>query len=259
MENRETLSSQIKLFFRQQAELYGEKNFWLGVRMPAVQQNVAAAPVLRMQAESAAPVKRDLTSKELVEKFCTDFKDCKNCGLGEGRTKIVLGAGSPFAKVMFIGEGPGKDEDLKGLPFVGAAGQILDRMLSKMGFTRREVYITNIVKCRPPQNRNPLEDEIASCFPLLQKQLSILKPKFIFCLGKVAANTLLKSDATLANLRKKVYDYNNAKMFVTYHPAALLREKSLFWDVFEDMKLFRQAYDKEIADKPPMLETPRKN
>ncbi|MFQ5627873.1 MAG: uracil-DNA glycosylase [bacterium] len=259
MENHEILSSQIKLFFRQQAELYGEEYFLLGIRTPPAQQHATAAPVLRMQTESAAPVKRDMTNKELLEQFNADFKDCSNCGLSEGRTKIVLGAGSPFAKVVLIGEGPGKDEDLKGLPFVGAAGQILERMMKKMGFSRQEVYITNIIKCRPPQNRNPMEDEIVSCSPLLEKQISIIKPKFIFCLGKVAANTLLKNEASLGSLRKKVYDYNGAKMYVTYHPAALLREKSLFWDVFEDMKFFRQAYDKEVGDKPPIPDMARKN
>ena len=259
MENRETLLSQIGQFIEQQSKLYGEDTFWLGVAARPVEQEATAAPVLRIPAESAAPVRRDLSSKELLEQFCSDFKDCKNCGLRAGRTNIVFGAGSPFAKVMFVGEGPGKDEDLKGLPFVGAAGQILERMLKKMGFSRREVYITNIVKCRPPQNRNPLEEEIASCSPLLQKQLSILKPRFIFCLGKVAANTLLKNDAALGSMRKKVHDYNNAKLFVTYPPAALLREKSLFWHAFDDMKLFRQAYDKEIGDKPRMPEVAKKN
>lgn len=229
-----------------------------GVRSQLEKQDAIAAPVLPIQAKNAAPVKLDVSNKEQLEHFYDEFKDCQQCTLCEGRTKIVLGTGNPFSKVVFIGEGPGREEDLKGLPFVGHAGEILERMLKRMGFTRREVYITNIVKCRPPQNRNPLEEEIASCAHLLEKQLNIIKPKYIFCLGKVAANTLLKNDSTLSSLRKKIYDCFGAKMFVTYHPAALLREQDLFWNVFEDMKMFRQVYDKEIGDKPPMPEMIRK-
>jgi DNA polymerase len=259
VEENTTLSSQVQLFFQQQSELYGEENFLFGVRaLPEKYDAAIAAPILPIETKNAATVKQDMTNKELLEQFYDEFKDCQQCTLCRERTKIVLGTGNPFAKVVFIGEGPGREEDLKGLPFVGPAGEILERMLKKMGFTRREVYITNIVKCRPPQNRNPQEEEITSCAPLLEKQLKIIQPKYIFCLGKVAANTLLKNDATLGSLRKNIYASFGAKMFVTYHPAALLREQSLFWDVFEDMKLFRQVYDKEIGDKPPMPEMARK-
>ena len=255
----EKLTSKVKLYFRQQAELYGEDIFLLGVQKQQYTPGAAEMPVLNIQAEGVAPKKRDASKKDMLESLYSDFKTCKKCDLSKGRAKIVFGSGSPFATVLFIGEAPGSEEDQKGLPFVGAAGQILERMLKRMGFTRKEIYITNIVKCHPPQNRNPLESEITSCGHLLEKQLTIIQPKYIFCLGKVAANTLLKTDAALADLRNKVLDFQGIKTFVTYHPAALLRDQELFWDVFKDMKLFRRAYDSEIGDKPPMVDVARIN
>lgn len=253
------LTDHIEQYFEQQTELYGKDTFLLGIQPGKPATATALAPVLEMKENSEIDKPKDLSQKALLEQFNAEHKNCMRCGLGKERTQIVLGSGSAFAKVLFIGEGPGREEDAKGLPFVGDAGQILERMLKRMGFIRKEVYITNVVKCRPPGNRNPNDDEIAACAPLLQKQIQIIQPRYLFCLGKVAANALLRSDETIKALRSKVHSYHGAKTFVTYHPAALLRDQNLFWEVYEDMKLFRQVYDAEIGDKPPMVEMNRKN
>ncbi len=159
--------------------------------------------------------------------------DCKRCKLCDGRTNIVFGVGSPEAKMVFVGEGPGRDEDIKGEPFVGRAGQLLTDIIEKgMKLKRSGVYIANVVKCRPPENRNPEEDEIAACEPFLKKQLEIIKPKFICALGKFAAQTLLKTKEPISSLRGNWREYEGIKLLPTFHPAYLLRnpgDKKLVW------------------------------
>lgn len=258
MNNPAELADQVRRFIAQQHALYGEHAFWLGIQAPRASEPVSATPVVEMPKREAAPLRRDLSAQERLAALRTTYQACTRCELAKSRKQVVIGSGSPFAKVMFIGEAPGRDEDLKGLPFVGPAGEVLERMLKRMGFTRREVYITNIVKCRPPQNRDPLEDEIKACATILSEQVQIIKPVFIFCLGRVAANTLLQKNESLANLRGKTYRCFGARLFVTYHPAAILRDKQLSWEVYEDMKRFRRAYDEVIGDKPPMVEVQRK-
>ncbi len=127
-----------------------------------------------------------------LEEFCSEIKDCKKCRLHQGRNKFVFGVGNPNAKVMFVGEGPGRDEDLKGEPFVGRAGQLLDKILAAIQFDRTQVYIANVVKCRPPNNRDPQPDEMAECMPYLKQQIELINPQFICCLGRIAAQALLK-------------------------------------------------------------------
>ncbi|MBI2418959.1 MAG: uracil-DNA glycosylase [Ignavibacteriales bacterium] len=170
--------------------------------------------------------------------------NCQNCVLGKSRKTFVFGKGSPNAKVMIIGEGPGADEDVKGEPFVGKAGQLLTDILRAIKFTREEVYIANIVKCRPPGNRTPEQNEIASCLPYLEKQIELIKPELILCLGATAALGLLKKKETLGRLRKNVFSYNNIQVMVTYHPAALLRNPAWKKDCWEDVQAFRALYDK---------------
>ncbi len=159
--------------------------------------------------------------------------DCKRCKLCNGRTNIVFGVGNPEAKLVFVGEGPGRDEDIKGEPFVGRAGQLLTDIIEKgMKLKRSGVYIANVVKCRPPENRNPEEDEIAACEPFLKKQLEIIKPKFICALGKFAAQTLLKTKEPIGRLRGNWREYEGIKLIPTFHPAYLLRnpnDKKLVW------------------------------
>lgn len=160
-------------------------------------------------------------------------RDCTACKLRSGCTQTVFGVGDEKAEWLFVGEGPGADEDAQGEPFVGQAGKLLDNMLAAIKLKRgNNVYIANIVKCRPPENRNPEADEIAACLPYLQQQIALIKPKLIVALGKVAATSLLGRDATLGSLRGTVYDFHGTPLIITYHPAYLLRspgEKAKAW------------------------------
>jgi uracil-DNA glycosylase family 4 len=167
----------------------------------------------------------------------TEFKHCMNCPLSATRTQVVFGAGSPDAELMFVGEAPGYDEDRQGQPFVGAAGQLLTKIIQAMKLTREQVYIANCLKCRPPGNRNPLPSEIASCNPILERQIAIIRPKVICALGKFAAQTLLGADTPITKLRGRFFEFRDAKLMPTFHPAYLLRnpaDKKLVW---QDMKL----------------------
>ncbi len=163
--------------------------------------------------------------------------DCHRCKLWSGRTHLVFGVGNPKAQVMFVGEGPGRDEDLQGEPFVGRAGQLLTDIITKgMGLRREDIYIANVIKCRPPDNRNPEPDEVDSCEPFLVKQIEIIRPRIIVGLGKFAVQTLLKSKVPISKLRGNWHDYHGIRFMPTFHPAYLLRnpgEKRLVW---EDIK-----------------------
>ncbi len=168
-----------------------------------------------------------------LEELREAIGDCQRCKLSSGRTHLVFGVGNPKAKVMFVGEGPGRDEDLKGEPFVGRAGQLLTDIITKgMGMERSEVYIANVVKCRPPENRNPESDEIESCEPFLVRQIELIKPRVVVALGKFAVQSLLKSKVPIMKLRGGWHDYHGIKLMPTLHPAYLLRnpgDKKLVW------------------------------
>lgn len=168
---------------------------------------------------------------------------CLKCPLGNTRKKFVFGVGNSSADIVFVGEAPGADEDAQGEPFVGRAGKLLTETLKKIGLQREEVYICNILKCRPPNNRDPLPSEVEKCEPYLLKQLSLIKPKIIVALGRIAGNTLLRKNETLSNLRKDVYNYFEIPLFVTFHPAAILR--NLGWKTtFEaDLSKMKTYYD----------------
>jgi DNA polymerase len=161
---------------------------------------------------------------------------CTRCALHQSRTQTVFGVGNPNAKLMFIGEAPGADEDAKGEPFVGRAGQLLTKIIGAMGLTREEVYIANILKCRPPQNRDPLPSEVECCEEYLRAQIAMIKPKYICALGRIAAHWLLKTEAPLGVLRAGNYTYEGIPIIVTYHPAALLRNPAFKAPCWEDMK-----------------------
>ncbi|MCF8240843.1 MAG: uracil-DNA glycosylase [Melioribacteraceae bacterium] len=171
---------------------------------------------------------------------------CQKCPLGKTRNKFVFGVGNPQADAMLIGEAPGADEDAQGIPFVGRAGKLLTDILKAINFSRDEIYIANILKCRPPNNRDPLPEERETCIPYLEKQVELIKPKIILCLGKVAANTLLNNNLSLTKLRENLYEYNGIKMMATYHPAALLRNPNWKRPVWEDVQKFRKIYDELI-------------
>ena len=167
---------------------------------------------------NSSPVPLTASTLEEVRK---ELGDCRRCKLHRTRRTLVFGEGNEKAKLMFIGEGPGYDEDVQGRPFVGKAGQLLTKILQSIHLRREEVYITNIIKCRPPQNRNPEPDEIQACHPFLLKQIEAIQPKIICALGKFAAQTLLKTDAKITALRGRCYDLGGIKVFPTYHPAYL--------------------------------------
>lgn len=167
-----------------------------------------------------------------LEALEMEVLSCKMCGLCTGRNNVVFGTGNPNTKLMFIGEGPGYEEDIQGLPFVGRAGQLLTKIIEAMGLKRRDVYITNVVKCRPPQNRNPLPTEVLACEEHLIRQIDIIKPKMICALGKISAQTLLKTQEPISKLRGKFYTYRGIRLMPTFHPAYLLRnpdDKKLVW------------------------------
>jgi DNA polymerase len=176
-----------------------------------------------------------------------DIGDCTRCRLHKGRTNLVFGVGNVNADLMFVGEGPGADEDAKGEPFVGRAGQLLNNMISAMGIKREDVYIANVVKCRPPSNRTPEKDECDTCSPFLMRQIDVIKPKVIVALGAVAAKNLLAVNDSMANLRGRWYDFRDSKLLVTYHPAYLLRDPRQKKEAWKDLQMAM----KYLGLKPP--------
>ena len=193
----------------------------------------AAAPVTADSAAGPAP------SAETLEEIRDDLGDCTRCRLHGGRTKLVFGVGSPTADLVFVGEAPGRDEDRQGIPFVGRAGQLLTRIIAAIGLSREEVYIANVIKCRPPNNRNPEADEVATCERFLFRQLDVIRPRVVVALGGFAIRTLLHTDEAVSRLRGRVFDYRGAKLVPTFHPAFLLRSPERKRDVWEDMKRVR--------------------
>lgn len=179
-----------------------------------------------------------------MERLREEAFSCRRCELYKTRTKVVFGVGDENATLMFVGEAPGRDEDLQGEPFVGRAGQLLDRILAAIGLSRDEVYIANVLKCRPPDNRDPLLSEVEACWPFLMRQIELIRPKLICALGRHAAHTLLKTSASLKSLRGRFHSYHGIKLLVTYHPASLLRNPDLKRPTWEDMKMLRAEYDR---------------
>lgn len=165
-----------------------------------------------------------------------DIGDCKRCKLHKGRNKIVFGVGNPSAELVFVGEGPGRDEDLQGEPFVGRAGKLLTQMIEAMSLKREDVYIANVVKCRPPENRLPEKDEITTCSPFLMRQLDVIRPKVICCLGSCSAQTLLQTTQGISKFRGEWFDFRGTKLIATYHPAYLLRNPSAKGEVWKDLQ-----------------------
>src|SRR5688500_8703038 len=191
-------------------------------------------------AVESVPVRIARSTVEALAAIREDLGDCTRCKLhAQGRNQIVFGVGNPTAEVMFVGEAPGADEDLQGIPFVGRAGQLLTKIIEAIDLEREAVYIANVIKCRPPGNRNPDPDEVETCEGFLFRQIDSIKPKVIVALGTFAAKALLKTQDPISRLRGRVYDYRGAKLIPTFHPAFLLRSPERKRDVWEDMKKVR--------------------
>jgi uracil-DNA glycosylase family 4 len=178
-----------------------------------------------------------------------DIGDCIRCKLHKGRTKIVFGDGHAQAKLLFIGEGPGRDEDLQGLPFVGRAGKLLTQMIEAMGLRRGDVYICNVVKCRPPENRAPEKDEVAACSPFLFRQIDLVAPKVIVCLGSIAAQTILETTRGISQFRGQWLEFRGRKLMATYHPAYLLRNPAAKSEVWKDLQKVMAELGLEVKKK----------
>lgn len=224
--------------------LSGEREFSMVEASKQASQKKTPTPS-KSPAKATTPVFKDL--HDIRE----DIGDCQRCRLSQGRSNIVFGVGNPKAQLMFVGEAPGRDEDKQGEPFVGRAGKLLTKIIEAMGFKREDIYIANVIKCRPPDNRNPAPDEIETCEPFLLRQIEIIKPKIIVCLGTYAAQTLLQTETTIGRLRSQFHPWPNKivkaqfetslnegaiQVMPTYHPAFLLRNPNMKKPVWEDMQ-----------------------
>ena len=212
---------------------------------------VSRDPEWRARAEerTAAPASGAMykSAADALMAVRTDIGDCTRCKLHAlGRKQIVFGVGNPEADLMFVGEAPGADEDVQGIPFVGRAGQLLTKIIEAIDLKREDVYIANVIKCRPPGNRNPEQDEVETCEPFLFRQIDIIKPKVIVALGTFAARALLRTLDPISRLRGRVYEYRGAKLVPTFHPAYLLRNPASKREVWEDMKVVRKLLKSEI-------------
>jgi DNA polymerase len=192
--------------------------------------------VQALDLDAATPVAR---SGDALEGIRSDIGDCQRCKLAPTRNTIVFGSGNPDAEIVFVGEAPGYEEDQQGLPFVGSAGQLLTKIIESIGVRREDAYICNILKCRPPENRNPEPDEVLACSPFLKRQIASIRPKIVCCLGKFAAQTLLQSAAPISRLRGRFHDVDGYRVIATFHPAYLLRSPEKKREVWEDMKQIR--------------------
>jgi len=206
---------------------------------PAAEAPTAAAPAAD---PSGSP--QDADRQAALAAAAAEIAACTRCGLSVNRNAVVPGEGAMDPPVLFVGEGPGAEEDRTGRPFVGAAGQYLDTWLPPIGLARHQVFIANCVKCRPPQNREPHPDEIGACLPFLERQIALVRPRVICCLGRIAAQTLLATTASLGQLRGRVHERKGIPVVVTYHPSAVLRDKAtLRKPVWEDLKLLKSLIE----------------
>ncbi len=215
---------------------------WVGVPRP--EEAATAAPPEKPRQADKTPRAERPTLAEIRE----EMGDCHRCKLARGRTNFVFGEGTPQARLMFVGEGPGEEEDLQGRPFVGPAGQLLNSLLNKLGLRREDVYIANVVKSRPPGNREPEADEVAACLPFLIKQIESIRPKVLVTLGRVATHNLLKTTTPLTKLRGNWQKFQNIKVMPTFHPSYLLRfpkERHKTWDDMQRVMEYLAAHEED--------------
>ena len=237
VEDRKAVLQQVQRYLEDLILFEGE-SFLIPHELQATVAEAGAA-----EAAGAAFADAVVSAARELEGFERQICACTNCALGHSRRRFVFGSGSPNAGIMFIGEAPGAEEDRQGQPFVGAAGQLLTKIIQAIGLSREEVYICNMLKCRPPSNRDPLPEEVAECEPYLKRQIEIVRPKVICTLGRVASQAILRSASSMRQLRGTLHQYEGIPVIVTYHPAALLRNATLKKDTWEDVKWLRREYD----------------
>lgn len=234
-------------FLREYLDIYGDTIF---VNEKRIKQNTSQfSPMIAEEsksAEASTAVERVFRAEDKPDtalwKFMHQIKDCTKCPLGQTRNKFVFGDGYEKADILFIGEAPGADEDRTGIPFVGRAGQLLNKLLAHIKVDRKDVFIANILKCRPPNNRDPLPAEVKECLPYLHKQIELIQPKVIVSLGRIAAQNLLNTTDALKQMRERLWQYQGVTMVVTYHPAAILRNMGLLNTAIEDFKFIYKTF-----------------
>jgi DNA polymerase len=236
MNRRDALTAHMEFFQELGAEGFSRKPAW---RFRGKRPASPSEPTTPTDVVSEASISHDETTPATLEQIREALGECTRCKLHQGRTTLVFGVGHPDADLMFVGEAPGRDEDRQGEPFVGRAGQLLTKIIESIGLTRDQVYIANVIKCRPPHNRNPELDEVQTCEPFLFQQLDVIRPRVVVALGAFAVRTLLHSEQSISRLRGQVFDYRGAKLVPTFHPAFLLRSPDRKRDVWEDMKKVR--------------------
>ncbi|MFQ5583653.1 MAG: uracil-DNA glycosylase [Calditrichia bacterium] len=222
----ERLPEKIKAFLQWYEDIYGKYYY---VTKEHLEKNT--------EPEDAAG-----ESGSKLSRFYDEIKNCTKCSLHQTRTNFVFGVGNPKADIMFVGEAPGKYEDLQGEPFVGRAGQLLNKLLAHIHLQRKDVYIANILKCRPPNNRDPLPEEVEKCIPYLHRQIELIQPKILVALGRIAAQNLLNTSEPLGKLKQKVWTFSNLPLFITYHPAAVLRNQGLLDTALQDFRMILKHY-----------------
>jgi uracil-DNA glycosylase len=229
--------SDLQRYLRQQKERYGDVLY--------IDHDVLRRSALASQGlvENGGTVDEMWKSASSLKELDEMIHECRKCPLGDTRTRFVFGVGNPAADVVIVGEAPGAEEDRQGEPFVGRAGKLLNDILAAIDFERKDVFICNILKCRPPNNRDPLAAEVEQCEPYLHRQLELLQPKILLALGRIAAQTLLRSKDSLTTLRSTVHEYRGIPLLVTYHPAALLRNPNWKKPTWDDVRKFRALYD----------------
>ena len=248
----EEIKHQLKVAFSVQREIFGDELFEQ-VELPDLKLHEGKNTNEVIHNYDSKITNKEIQNLELdkynsLDELYDNIHDCQKCSLGATRNQFVFGVGNPNADLMLIGEAPGAEEDKQGIPFVGRAGKLLTDILKAINFEREEVYIANILKCRPPNNRDPLPTEREDCKPYLYQQIGLIKPKIILCLGKVASNVLLNKNDSLTKLRGDVHYLNGIKTMVTYHPAALLRNPHWKKGTWEDVQKVRKLYD-ELTEK----------
>jgi uracil-DNA glycosylase len=219
-------------------------------RPPSAIAGQSGTSLLTSEGWEGAPKLPPAERRMALDLICGQVRGCEQCReLATTRTQTVFGVGNPNARLCFMGEAPGADEDAQGEPFVGRAGQLLNKIIEACTLRREDVYILNTIKCRPPGNRNPLPTEVANCRDFLNRQLDIIQPEFICCLGSVAAQALLSTDSTIGKMRKRFFNYRGSRVLCTYHPAYLLRNPAAKKDVWEDMQLLMTEMGIELPKK----------